>query len=114
MSATVDVSDGVDAATLEKVIAKATPEQRRYLVEKLLPVVVEDDGYLPRLVRDKKGELVGVLVPEFRSTATEPPKLSAEEYAELDRRLATLDNTITHEEMLKRLGLADVPVPRRL
>jgi hypothetical protein len=111
MSAAIDA---VDVETLEKVIAKATPEQRRYLVEKLLPKVIEEDRYLPRLVHNAKGELVGVLVPEFHSTATEPPTLTPEEQAELDRRLATLDDTISHEEMLKRLGLADVPVPRRL
>ena len=111
MSATLDA---VDAATLEKVIAKATPEQRRYLVEKLLPMVIEDDGYLPRLVHNAKGELIGVLVPEFRSTATEPPNLTAEEYAEIQRRIDSPDELITHEQLLKDLGLADIPVPRRL
>ena len=114
MSATVDTVDGVDAATLEKVIAKATPQQRRYLVEKLLPIVVEDDGCLPRLVRDKKGQLVGILVPEFRSTATEPPPLTPEQRAEIQRRIDTPDDVISHEQLLKDLGLADVPLPRRL
>jgi hypothetical protein len=111
MSTTLDT---VDAETLERVIAKATPEQRLYLVEKLLPRVIEDGRYLPRLVYDSKGELLGVLVPEFRSKATEPPKLTPEKQAEIQRRLDTLDDTITHEELLKDLGLADVPLPRRL
>lgn len=114
MSATLDAADAVDAGMLEKVIAKATPEQRRYLVEKLLPKVVEHDGYLPRLVRNKNGDLIGVLVPEFRSTATEPPKLTAEEYAEIQRRIDSPDQLITHEQLLQDLGLADIPVPRRL
>jgi hypothetical protein len=108
------MSATLEANTLDAVIEQATPEQRRYLVEKLLPKVIEEDRYLPRLVHNAKGELIGVLVPEFRSTATEPPKLAAEERAELERRIATPNNTISHEEMLKRLGLADVPVPRRL
>jgi hypothetical protein len=111
MSTTVNA---VDAGTLERVIEKATAEQRRYLIEKLLPKVIEEDRYLPRLVHNAKGELIGVLVPEFRSTATEPPKLTVEQRAELERRLATPNDTISYEEMLKRLGLADVPVPRRL
>jgi hypothetical protein len=111
MSATLDT---VDAETLEKVIAKATPEQRRYLVAKLLPVVIEDDHYRPLLVHNADGKLVGVLVPEFRSTATEPPKLTPEEYEELQRRLDTPDQVVSHEQMLKDLGLADIPLPRRL
>jgi|SRR3954470_3237481 len=111
MSAAIEA---VDAETLEKVIAKATPEQRRYLVEQLLPKVVDDEGYLPRPVRNKKGDLVGVLVPESRSTATEPPKLTEEEYAEIQHRINSPDELITHEQLLKDLGLADIPVPRRL
>lgn len=111
MSATRDTVDG---ETLERVIAKATPEQRRYLVEKLLPKVVEDEGCLPRLVRDTKGELIGVLVPEFRPTAGEPPHLTDAEYAEIQRRIDTPSEHITHEQLLKDLGLADMPAPRRL
>jgi hypothetical protein len=111
MSATLDA---VDAQTLEKVIAWATPAQRRYLVEKLLPRVVEDDGCLPRLVRDTKGELIGVLVPEFRPSKAEPPRLTDEEYAEIQRRIDTPSEHITHEQLLKDLGLADIPAPRRL
>jgi len=114
MSATLDRADGIDADTLEKVVARATPEQRRYLIDKLLPQVIEDDKYLPRLVHDKNGELVGLLIPQFQSKATEPPKLTDEERAELQRRLDTPNDTVSHEEMLKRLGLADVPLSRRL
>jgi hypothetical protein len=111
MSATLDA---VDAGTLERVIHQATPEQRRLLIEKLLPKVIEDDQYLPQLVRNAAGELIGVLVPRFHSTATEPPKLTPEQRAELQRRIDTPNDTIGYEEMLKRLGLADVPLPRRL
>jgi hypothetical protein len=111
MSATLDA---LDADLLEKVIEKATPAQRRYLIEKLLPKVVDDDGYLPRLVRNKKGELIGVLVAECRPTATEPPKLTPEEYAEIQRRINSPNEFITHEQLLEDLGLADIPAPRRL
>jgi hypothetical protein len=111
MSAAIEA---LDAETLERVIAKATPQQRRYLIERLLPKVVEDDGCLPRLVRNKKGDRVGVLVPEFGSRATKPPKLTDEEYAEIQRRINSPDEFITHEQLLKDLSLADIPAPRRL
>jgi hypothetical protein len=112
MSATLDT--GIDTALLDKVIAGATPEQRRYLVANLLPKVIEDDHYRPLLVHNADGKLLGVLVPEFRSTATEPPRLTPEEQEELQRRLDTPDQVVTYDQMLKDLGLADVPLPRRL
>jgi hypothetical protein len=106
--------DALDDETLRRVIAKATPEQRRYLVDNLLPTVIEDGGYLPRLVHNARGELLAVLVPEFRSKATEPPELTPDEVAEIQRRLDTPDDTISHDEMVRRLGLDDVPLPRGL
>jgi hypothetical protein len=114
MSATLETAGGIDAATLEGVIAKVNPEQRRYLIEKLLPLVIEDDQYLPRFVRDRAGEIVGLVIPQYQSKATEPPNLSEEERAELQRRLDTPNNTISFDEMMIQLGLADVPLPRRL
>lgn len=114
MSATLETVSGIDSGTLDKVIAKATPDQRRYLIEQLLPLVIEDDKYLPRFVHDKAGEIVGLLIPQYQSKATRPPALTAEERAELQRRLDTPNDTISFDEMMKRLGLADVPLPRRL
>jgi hypothetical protein len=113
MNATLEVASGIDAATMEKVIATATPEQRRYLIDQLLPLVIEDDAYLPRSVHDNAGEIVGLVIPQYRSKATEPPKLTDEQRAELQRRLDTSNDTISFDEMMKRLGLADVPLPRR-
>jgi hypothetical protein len=114
MSATLETTGGIDTATLDSVIANATAQQRRYLVAKLLPIVIEDDHYRPLLVHNAEGKLLGVLVPEFRSTATEPPKLTPEERDELQRRLDTLDQVVSYDQMLKNLGLADIPLPRRL
>jgi hypothetical protein len=113
MSASVDTTDVVDAATLEKVIAKATPEQRRHLVDKLLTKTVEDGGYILRAVRNKSGELVAVLLPDFRSRRLEPPVLTDAEYAEIDRRIAATHEHITHEQLLADLGLADKLASRR-
>src|SRR5690349_8422947 len=114
MSATLETTGGIDAATLDQVIAKATPEQRRVLIEKLLPLVIEDDDYLPRFVYGQAGEIVGLVIPQYQSKATEPPQLTTEERAELRRRLDTPHDTISFDEMMKRLGLGDVPLLRRL
>lgn len=113
MSVTVDPADGVDAATLEKVIARATPQQRRQLVDKLLTKSVDDGGYMLRVVRSRNGELVAVLLPDFRSRTIVPPRLTDAEYAEIDRRIAATHEHITHEKLLADLGLADKPAPRR-
>lgn len=110
MSATLDTVDG---ATLEKVIENATPQQRRYLVDKLLTKTVDDGGYILRAVRNKNGELVAVLLPDFRSRQIEPPQLTDAEYAEIDRRIAATHEHITHEQLLADLGLADKPASRR-
>lgn len=110
MSATT--AEAVDAGTLERIIEKATAAQRRLLVGKLLPGVSAEDGYVPRLVHNARGELIGALIPTYRSTATEPPRLTPEERAELQRRLDTPDDTISYEQLLKDLGLTGVPLPR--
>lgn len=110
MSATLDT---VDAGTLEKVIENATPQQRKYLVDKLLTKAVGDGSYISRVVRNKEGELVAILLPDFRSRRIEPPVLTDAEYAEIDRRVRATHEHITHEQLLADLGLADKPAPRR-
>lgn len=103
----------MESAALESVISKATPEQRRYLVHRLLAKEIEETGYKPVPVTDESGQTVGYYIPWFRSAAKAPPKLSPERRAELDRRLNNLDESISQEEMMKRLGLADLRPPKQ-
>jgi len=103
-----------EAATLDTVIDQATPEQRRYLVQKLLAKEVAESSCLPILVPDANGEIVAYYMPRFHSKATKPPELTDEERAELQRRFDTPNDTISFEEMKERLGLADIRLPRRL
>jgi hypothetical protein len=97
----------VEAVTLETVIEKTTPEQRRYLVQKLLPKVLAETSYLPQQITNAAGDTVGFFIPRYRSTTTEPPKLTAEREAELRGRLDTLDDSVDLEEFLKLLDRED-------
>jgi hypothetical protein len=82
-------------------------------MHRLLTKEVEQRGYKPVPVTDDAGQMVGYYVPWFRSTAQVPPQLSPERRAELDRRLDNLDDSISYEEMMKRLGLADHRPPKQ-
>jgi hypothetical protein len=97
----------VEAVTLETVIEKTTPEQRRYLIQKLLPKVLEETRYLPQPITNAAGETVGFFIPHYRSTNSEPPKLTPEREAEFQRRLETLDDSVDLEEFLKLLDRED-------
>jgi hypothetical protein len=108
------MSATLEATTIDAVIDQATPEQRRYMVQKLLLKDLEESRLLPILLTGADGELLAYYVPRFRSKATDPPKLTPEEVAELNRRMATPNDVITHDELLKQLGLADAhPWTRR-
>jgi len=108
------MSTVLEPTTLDQVIERATPEQRRYLVERLLAKDLDDYGGLPVLVSNSKGEIEGYYTPRFHSLATEPPKFSAEHRTELDRRLASLDDTVRFSDMKARLGLSEVRLPKKL
>jgi hypothetical protein len=108
------MSAALEAATLDTVIDQATPEQRRYLVQKLLAKDMAESICLPILVPDANGEIAAYYMPRYQSKATKPPELSPEQRAEHQRRLDTLNDTISHEEMMDRLGLSEIRLPRRL
>jgi hypothetical protein len=107
------MSATLEANTLDAVVEKATAEQRRYLIQKMLPKFLEETRYLPQPITNAAGEIVGYFVPYYRSTATEPPKLTAEEEAELQRRLDTPDNSVELEEFLRLLEREDARLSRR-
>jgi hypothetical protein len=107
------MSATLEATTLDAVVEQATPEQRRYLLRKLIAKDAAEMHLWGQAITNEAGDTIGYFIPRFVSTATEPPKLSPEERAELDRRLATPNQTISHDEMLKRLGLADVHPRKR-
>jgi hypothetical protein len=97
----------LEASALDSVIERATPEQRKYLIERLLPRFLEETRYLPQPITNSAGEMVGYFVPRYRSTATTPPQWSPEQQAEFRRRIATPDDSVDAEEFIKLLGLED-------
>ena len=108
------MSAALEAATLDTVIEQATPEQRQYLVQKLLAKDVAESICLPILVPDASGEIVAYYMPRYQSKATKPPELSAEQRKEIQRRIDTPNDSISFEEMMEHLGLSDIRLPRKL
>lgn len=103
----------VDDGTLERVIEKATPEQRRYLLEKLLPKVIEDSLYMPQAITNAAGERVGYFMPNGHPTSAEPPVMSLEFRAEVRRRLDTPENSTDLEGFLKLVEVEEARLLKR-
>jgi hypothetical protein len=101
------MSATLEATTIDSVIDRATPEQRRYIVQKLLSRILEETQFMPQPITNAEGVTVGYFVPYYRSTKTSPPKLTPEQRAEIDRRLATLDDSVDADEFIKLLELED-------
>jgi len=102
----------LEPTILQTVIEQATPAQRRYLVEKLLARDAQESRFLPILVQNDQGENIGYYMPRFHPKSRGVPRFSEKQVAEFERRLKSLDNTITHEELLSSLGLPDVRLKR--
>jgi hypothetical protein len=92
--------------SVDAVVACATPEQRRELLQKLLSKTLAETAYLPQTFLDSRGELIGVFVPHYHSTQ-EPPEFTPEQLAEYERRFAAEDEHVSPEELLKLVMLAD-------
>jgi hypothetical protein len=99
MSATTAPPTG--SFSVDAVVEQATPEQRRELIRKLLSKALAEAAYLPQAIPDATGQPVGVFIPHYRSTSTEPPELTREHWAELERRFASSDGWLTPEEFVK-------------
>jgi len=88
---------------LSSLIRKASPQARRAAMHTLIAEFLEETKYLPQPILTATGELVGLFVPHYRHKPTAPPKLTPAQEAEIDRRLNTLDNSVSPEEFIKLL-----------
>lgn len=95
----------LESTTLEMVVSQATPEQRRYLIEKLLAKDAKESRFLPILVQNDAGDYIGYYMPRFHPKSNRVPKFSEAQELEFKRRIDSLDKTFTHEQLLAELGL---------
>ena len=80
----------------------ATASKQELLVELLQELVVANLGD-PVRIRSANGELFGVFFPFDSEASATPPELSDEERAEFQRRLDTIDDTVSPAEMVAML-----------
>ena len=97
----------LDTTEIDSMFDRTTSEQRRHLLSRLLAWDLKESIGLPVLVANEKGEYVAYYGTRWISKATKPPKLTPEREVELQRRMNTLDDTISFEELRKNLGLPD-------
>ena len=76
------------------------------LTEILIELMRTNPGMPVELAAEKKGA-IGVFVPYYVSQREDRPKITQERKAELERQLATIDDSVTHEEMV-RLVMEDL------
>jgi hypothetical protein len=84
-------------------IRELTPAERAHLLGELARAVTVDLG--PKeggMLTDHLGQPVGLFVPVVWKPPT-PPPMTDEDRAELQRRLDTIDNAITGDELKARI-----------
>jgi hypothetical protein len=107
------MSTDTDFLDLQLKVNRATPEQQRSLLHWLISKVVANQGGGPRTIDGERGDPIGVFIPNTHYR-NQPP-MSSEEYAKLLEtvRNTTPDQLVTHEEMMRRLGLEDAHPPSK-
>ncbi|MBO0697859.1 MAG: hypothetical protein J2P46_05670 [Zavarzinella sp.] len=84
-------------------IRQITPAERAHLMGELARAITADLGRREgAMLRDHRGNPVGLFVPVTRKPPTPPPMTEADR-AELQHRLDTIDNAITGEELKARI-----------
>jgi len=84
-------------------IHQITPAERAHLLGELARAVTADLGRKEgAMLRDHRGHPVGLFVPVARKPPA-PPPMTEEDRAELQRRLGSIDNAITGEELKARI-----------
>jgi hypothetical protein len=90
--------------TLLEGIRQITPAERAQLLGELVRAVSADLGRKDgAMLRDPQGNPVGLFLPVVQNPPA-PPPMTAEDRAELQRRLDTIDNSMTTEELKARIG----------
>jgi len=103
----------VDFLDLQLRLHRASPEQQRSLLLWLVSrVVATQGGGGPQALKGEGDQPIGVFIPNTHYRNQAPP-MSEERYAELLERIqnTTPDQLLTHEEMLRELGLEEVRQP---
>lgn len=76
----------------------AAASRQQLLAELLEELITENNG---QPVRISSGErTLGIFFPAFVSSRTSPPPITPEQRAELQRRLDTIDDAVSPEEMI--------------
>ena len=91
--------------TLLEAIHQITPAERAELMGELARAITRDLGGKKdgTMLRDPHGNAVGLFLPVAQNPPTPPPMTEADR-AELQRRLDTIDNSMTTEELKARIA----------
>lgn len=89
-------------------IHQITPGERARLLGVLVRAVARDlPDRRPGMLTDDTGNPIGLFLPIVEKQPT-PPEMSPADRAELQRRLNTIDQSITTEELKARIARDDV------
>ena len=89
-------------------IHQITPGERAHLLGALAKAVARDlPDRRPGMLTDEMGKPIGLFLPIVEKQPT-PPEMTPADRAELQRRLDTIDQSITTEELKARIARGDV------
>lgn len=92
-------------------IRQITPAERAQLLGELARAVSADLGHREgAMLKDPQGDPVGLFLPVAKNPPP-PPPMTEEDRAELQRRLDTIDNSITGDELKARIARGGVARP---
>jgi hypothetical protein len=93
-------------------IHQLTPAERAYLMGELAQAITADLGGKREgaMLTDHCGKPVGLFLPVAKNPSP-PPPMTADERAELERRIDTIDNSISTEELKARIARGGVSRP---
>lgn len=99
----------LESKALNSVVEKATPEQRRYLLDLLVRCEVAGMEKLMQSVHGESGAPIGFFVP--LSLHRDRPPMTDEAHAELLEAVRSTrpEDLISHEQLLQELGLEEAP-----
>jgi hypothetical protein len=99
---------------LVEAIRQITPAERAELMGELARAITEDLGGTKdgTMLRGPEGNAVGLFLPAAQNPPVPPPMTEADR-AELQRRLDTIDDSMTTEELKARIGRGGVAISSR-
>ena len=89
-------------------IHQITPGERAHLLGVLARAVARDlPDRRPGMLTDETGNPIGLFLPVVEKPPA-PPEMTPADRTELQRRLDTIDRSITTEELIARIARGDV------